>query len=182
MSYDFYAVTGPGDSDWVDPHFSDAHPAFSSDGAAGKVMLTEQGYARCGNYTSNVSGMWTKCLTAAIAAVPDLMHLKGADGRRMRERGVTMSTGRKDDNGNWIVDPYPIDETKMRLRDLAGARMGDIAPLLARAVEWGVEHIEELREDNPPNGWGNAEGAVTYLWDIQRMCEQHPDATLGISS
>jgi hypothetical protein len=31
---------------------------------------------------------------------------------------------------------------------------------------------------NPTNGWGDARGAVTYLWDLERMCEAHPKATL----
>jgi hypothetical protein len=166
MSYDFY-VTGAADN-WHEPTFSDTHPAFDSDGAAGVVMLTDQGYSRCGNYTSNVSWMWTRCLTAVIDEFPDLYVLRGEDDRRHLARDIDR--------------PRTVYADRMCLRDLHGARMADIAPLLARAVEWGVEHIDELREGNPANGWGNAEGAITYLWDIQRTCEQCPDGTLGICS
>jgi hypothetical protein len=60
--------------------------------------------------------------------------------------------------------------------------MGDLVPLLRAAVEWGVENIDALRESDPENGWGSAEGAVTFLWDIARFCEAHPNATLEISS
>jgi hypothetical protein len=52
----------------------------------------------------------------------------------------------------------------------------------AGAVKWGITNLGELRAENPENGWGDAEGAVTYLWDIQRMCEAHPKARLVISS
>lgn len=153
MSYDFAARidTGGPDAHFIEPFFDDVHPAFGSDGMAGNVMMTATGYARCGNYTSNVRGMWAKCLTAAA-----------------QQLGKPYTDWQGDD---------PI----LTLRGLAGKRLGDLAALLAAAVEWGVEHIDVLSEDNPANGWGNAEGAVTYLWDIQRFCEQHPNADLYIS-
>lgn len=134
MSYDF----------WMDgedePRFSDTHPAFDGDGMAGNVLLSTKGYTRCGNYTSNVSPIWARCLTAVQA------------------------TGEE-----------------VRLADLEGQKGGDILPHLTSAVEWGIAHLDELREMNPPNGWGSAEGAVTYLWDIQRACEAHPQAELRLS-
>lgn len=175
MSYDFYAEVDTGGSEphYIEPFFDDALPAFvgdtTGDGVAGTVMLTGQGYARCGNYTSNVSGMWAKCLNAAAHGNDYWLSWRGDDDRRMRERYESQRD-------------REVDTTRLRLRDLEGKRMGDLAPLLRAAVDWGIEHIEELRDDNPENGWGNAEGAVTYLWDIQRFCEQHPDAKLGISS
>lgn len=140
MSYDYWMQRGPDDTDaaYREPHFNDTHPALGSDGIAGIAFVTERGYARCGNYTSNVSPIWAKCLTAAA---------------------------RED----------------VCLADLAGRKGADIGPLLASAVEWGIEHLDDLRELNPDNGWGNAEGALTYLWDIQRSCEQEPDSTLEIS-
>jgi hypothetical protein len=139
MSYDFAGLvdTGGDEPYYIEPYFSDTHPAFDTDGMAGTAIM---GGGRCGNYTSNVSPMWTRCLTAALGSVE------------------------------------PVS-----LGGLAGQRCGDIAPLLRLAVEWGVEHIAELREINPDNGWGNAEGAVTYLWDIQRFCEAHPKCDLYIS-
>jgi hypothetical protein len=140
VSYDYWMQRGPDDTDaaYREPYFNDTHPALGSDGIAGVAVVTDQGYARCGNYTSNVSGMWRKCLSAV--------------------------TG--DDTG---------------LADLAGRKGADIAQILADAVEWGVEHLDELREMNPKNGWGNAEGALTYLWDVQRSCEAEPESTLEIS-
>lgn len=178
MSYDIYARYGDGeDARYEEPWFSDTLPAFDSDGMAGNVMVTAQGYTRCGNYTSNVSGMWSRCLTAAMNAHPDARKWAGEDDRYMIEQYGPIAT---------YVDGTKrermIRADELCLRDLAGKSCREIAPLLASAVEWGVEHIDELREQNPSNGWGNAEGAVTFLWDAQRMCEQHPDAVLGISS
>lgn len=152
MSYDFSGRvdTGGDEPHYIEPFFDDEHPALSGDGMAGNVMVTGRGYARCGNYTSNVSGMWSKCLTAAMRIEPDCGDYGATDGQ-------------------------------LWLRDLDGWKLADIQPLLAAAVEWGIGHLDELAEDNPDNGWGNAEGAVTYLWDIQRFAEQHPKATLSLS-
>lgn len=138
MSYDV-AVDLP-DGGHVEPYFGDTHPAFTTDGMAGNVRLTPDGYRRCGNYTSNVSPMWARCLTAVQGTGEDVC-----------------------------------------LADLEGKTCGDILPHLVAAVEWGAEHIDELRDLNPPNGWGNAEGAVTFLWDIQRICEANINGTLYIS-
>lgn len=142
MSYDFGIEidTGGPERHHIEPFFSDEHPAFDGDHPAGNVVVTSTGYARCGNYTSNVSPMWRECLSAVM--------------------GTGESVG---------------------LGDLADKKCGDILPHLTAAVEWGVKHIDRLREMNPKNGWGDAEGAVTYLWDIQRMCEAHPDGYLYIS-
>ena len=179
MSYDFYGRDPHGEA-WVEPLFSDTHPAFGGDGMAGTVIVTSGGYTRCGNYTSNVSGMWAECLTAALEVVPDARRWCGADAKAFNAAGRTVSRPRPD--GGWESGPMEVDEDRLCLRDLAGVRCGDLVPVLAAAVEWGVEHIDRLRAHNPSNGWGNAEGAVTYLWDIQRFCEQNPDLLLEISS
>lgn len=172
MSYDFYIAidTGGTEEHYIEPFFSDEHPALSSDGIAGvAVVVTERGYSRCGNYTSNVSGMWMKCLTAA-AQNATWMSWAGDDYRRWKKERPDVYADRE------------VDTEHLCLRDLAGKQADQLVPLLRAAVEWGIEHLDELREDNPENGWGNAEGAVTYLWDIQRMCEQHPKGKLRISS
>lgn len=156
MSYWFHIATPEGD-ELYDPVFDDQHPGLAPpNGAGATVMVAERGYVRCGNYTSNVSGMWTRCLTAALEVAPYARAWVG-----------------NDDEGS---------NGRLYLRDLDDQRCGDLVDLLAAAVVWGVNHIEELRELNPENSWGDAEGAVTYLWDMQRACEQYPDGTLGISS
>lgn len=179
MSYDFSIEvdTGGAERHDIEPFFSDTHPAFDGDHPAGNVVVTATGYARCGNYTSNVSGMWAKCLTAVMTAVPGAHEFAGRDDADMIKRhGVEARYV------NGTTGTRTVRTDRLCLRDLAGARAGDIAPIFEAAVEWGVEHIDELREMNPENGWGDAEGAVTYLWDIQRMCERHPNGYLHIWS
>src|ERR1051326_7095509 len=165
MSFDISAEidTGGPEPHYLEIHFDDTHPAFESDGMAGTAVLTARGYARCGNYTSNLSGMWTRCLTAVM----DDHGAAGWCGDDQRRFNSEYTGPEK-----YKHDP---DTERLHLADLAGKRMGDIAPVLHAAVEWGVEHVAELRELNPENGWGNAEGAITFLWDIARFCDQYPN-------
>lgn len=170
MSYSFYVALDTGCEPYlVEPCFADTHPAFHGDGMAGNVIVTQNGYARCGNYTSNVSPIWARALTAALADHPEAREWVGNDDRYCRTTFANQAD-------------RLIATDHLCLRDLQGLRCGDIAPLLASAVRWGVEHIADLRELAPTNGWGDAEGAITYLWDIQRMCEQMPTGKLEISS
>lgn len=43
------------------------------------------------------------------------------------------------------------------------------APLLTKAAAWLAEHRAEMEELNPDNGWGDYEGALTYLTRAARM-------------
>lgn len=169
MSYDVYmAVDTGGEELHIEPYFDDVHPDIGYDSGGMTAVVTASGYARCGNYTSNVSGMWTRCLSAAAAGT-EWWRWVGDDDVRLRERYEHMRD-------------RPVDTSRLTLRDLEGKTGEELAPLMARAVEWGIEHLAELHESDPSNGWGDADGAVTFLWDIQRMCERHPKARLHISS
>lgn len=169
MSYDFAIEVDTGGAEplHIEPRFDDQHPTLGSDGVAGTVSVAPSGgYLRCGNYTSNVSRIWTRCLTEA-AAVEFVGWWETGHKIRMVD-------------GQWQrANPQPDDA--IRLADLAGKECAAIAPLFAAAVEWGIDHLAELRQYEPDNGWGNAEGAITYLWDIQRMCEAIPKATLYVA-
>ena len=144
MSYDFWLTidTGGPEPVSIEPHFNDRHPVLNTDGYAGNVLVTERGYVRSGNYTSNVSRIWSECLMSEEAS-----H---------------------------------FDQRVVRLSDLDGELASNVAPLLDAAVTWGIAHLPELELLNPQNGWGDARGALTYLWDIQRMCEMHPKAILRL--
>lgn len=126
-----------------------------------------------GNMTSNVSGMWAKCLTAATETVPAFASLKGADARRMLAERPEL---------DYYRDNLAAFEERLSLRDLAGHSARELVPLLEAAIAWGFEHLDDLREDNPDNGWGNAEGALLYLLDIKNVCEAHPIGKLVVSS
>jgi hypothetical protein len=130
-----------------------------------------------GNYTSNVSGMWSKSLTAAMQHVPHARKYAGTDDRRMIAR-----YGHEINYVNGTKGKRVVRTDRLCLRDLDGAQASDLIPLLAAAVAWGFDHLDDLRERNPENGWGNAEGAITYLLDIKQACEAHPRATFRVSS
>jgi post-segregation antitoxin (ccd killing protein) len=181
MSYDFAMKvdTGGDEPHYIEPYFDDQHPILGVDGHAGNVMVTNQGYARCGNYTSNVSGMWTRCLTAACEKFSEAKKWMGDDARAFNATGRYVLSWK---DGEWVKGQLQVNDNKLYLRDLENKTGAELASLLKEAIEWAVEHLDELREMNPSNGWGNAEGAVTYLWDIQRMCEMHPKARLYLSS
>lgn len=173
MSYDFWVEidTGGAEPARLEPFFDDELAALSGHELGGMTaVVTPAGYGRCGNYTSNVSGMWARCLTGALdhvelAAATEYRSWCGSDDRRLIER-----TGRR----------RHVETERLRLLDLVDRPCEQLVPLLRQAVLWGVAHIDELRAENPSNGWGDAEGAVTYLWDIQRMCEAHPQGRLRI--
>lgn len=123
-----------------------------------------------GNYTSNVSPIWARCLTEALKEHTPFKGMCGADARRdnrQRRPGA---------------EPRPVDRGRLCLRDLIGLRAAGLAPLLRTAVKWGEEHRAELEPLAPANGWGDVEGALRYLGHIASECEKHPFARLGISS
>jgi hypothetical protein len=152
MSYDFSARidTGGPYPHYIEPSFDDTHPGLATNGVEGSTVAfyPEGGYTRIGNYTSNVSPIWARCLTKAALSIRYPKHLPDGD---------------------------------MWLSDIDGERLGDITTLLHAAVEYGIDHLEDLRELEPENRWGNAEGAITYLWDIQRFSEMHPNAFLSLN-
>lgn len=88
--------------------------------------------ADIGNYTANVSGMWT-------------------------------------------------DALGYRLADLKGRTAGDCTDDLRRAVADMQNRPDHYRAMNPPNGWGDYEGALAYLRQLHDACCAHPKATVHIS-
>lgn len=88
--------------------------------------------ASIGNYTSNVSGMWT-------------------------------------------------DALGYRLADLKGRTAGDCIDDLRRAVADMEARPDHYRAMNPPNGWGDYEGALDYLRQLHDACCAHPKAEIYIS-
>jgi hypothetical protein len=88
--------------------------------------------ADIGNYTSNVSGMWTEAL------------------------------------GH-------------RLADLHGRTAGDSITSLRNAIADMETRPDHYRAMNPPNGWGDYEGALDYLRQLHTACCAHPKADIHIS-
>lgn len=59
------------------------------------------------------------------------------------------------------------------------------APVAAEAINNAVKHMESdpdtYRAMNPPNGWGDYDGALTFLRNIADACATHTKAKLGVS-
>lgn len=88
-----------------------------------------------GNYTSNVSPMWRRALTATVG------------------------------------EPAPGEQ--YRLQDTEGWSCERAWHVLTLARDWMLTHAEELRELEPDNGWGDYEGAVTYLSRVIEQCRKY---------
>lgn len=67
------------------------------------------------------------------------------------------------------------------IRSLHGLTGAEAAPRIEAAVRYFEQHMDEMRALNPPNGWGNAEGALRFLRRILEEARAHPKATVGVS-
>lgn len=57
----------------------------------------------------------------------------------------------------------------------------ELLPYLDRAVNHMQSYPEQYTPMNPPNGWGDYEGALVFLSAIRDACKNHPKAMLFIS-
>ena len=62
---------------------------------------------------------------------------------------------------------------------------GKPAGRVARALRGAVERMERNRVEyeamNPPDGWGNYEGALDYLRSLAEACAAHPTTTIRVA-
>ncbi|MGV9888355.1 hypothetical protein [Streptomyces sp. NPDC003395] len=88
-----------------------------------------------------------------------------------------------DDIGNYTANVSGMwhDALGRRLADLNGRTAGDCITELRRAVADMENRPDHYRAMNPPNGWGNYEGALDYLRKLHDACCAHPKATIRIS-
>lgn len=66
------------------------------------------------------------------------------------------------------------------LRGLHEMVCAEALPLINEACAKMVADPEKYRAMNPPNGWGDYEGALRYLQGIGEMCAEHPKAKLAV--
>lgn len=61
----------------------------------------------------------------------------------------------------------------------------DTAEKYIEVLEKGIADMEarpeEYKELNPPNGWGNYEGALNFLKDFTNNCKEYPKSIIGVS-
>lgn len=67
------------------------------------------------------------------------------------------------------------------LRDTQGRNAGELLPELRKAIADMQTHPAIYATLNPPNGWGNAEGALKYLEGFAQACAAHPKTTVRVS-
>ena len=62
---------------------------------------------------------------------------------------------------------------------------GQLAGSVIMALDVGLFHMQNNPDIytalNPANGWGNYEGALTFLAGLLEACRRHPKATLWVS-
>jgi len=67
-----------------------------------------------------------------------------------------------------------------RLRDFDRAPCSEAAGPLAAAVERMEADPDKYREMDPPNGWGDYEGALKFLRTLSEACAEHPRCRIAI--
>lgn len=67
------------------------------------------------------------------------------------------------------------------LADLHGRTAAEAIDDLRQAVQRMASDPEKYRAMQPPNGWGNYEGARDYLSDLLEGCLAHPKSTIYVS-
>ena len=66
------------------------------------------------------------------------------------------------------------------IRQFAGMKAVDAIPILNRGIRKMKENPGRYRAMNPPNGWGDYEGALELLEWMLRKCEQYPSIEITV--
>ncbi|RKN61884.1 hypothetical protein D7231_31930 [Streptomyces klenkii] len=87
------------------------------------------------------------------------------------------------DIGNYTsnVGRMWVDALGHRLADLKDRTARDCIDALTRAVAAMESDPAKYEAMNPPNGWGDYDGALNYLRRLRDACLAHPNATVHIS-
>jgi hypothetical protein len=67
------------------------------------------------------------------------------------------------------------------LGDLKDKNAGDSLPALTAAVDRMLANPDHYRAMEPSNGWGDYDGALSYLRGLRDACLVHPKAVIHIS-
>ena len=95
------------------------------------------------------------------------------------ECGQLTDVGRR--NYTWNVSPMYYDALGGDgLSQFGRMNAKDALPILKEGVRKMKESPEKYREMNPPNGWGNYEGALDLLEWMLKKCEEYPSIEISI--
>lgn len=86
--------------------------------------------------------------------------------------------------GNYTANVSPMWHKALggvSLRDFHLVNAREAAPKLAEAVKAMQADPDAYRAMNPPNGWGDYDGALRYLRDLAEACAKHPKCRILVS-
>jgi uncharacterized protein (DUF2235 family) len=79
------------------------------------------------------------------------------------------------------VSPMWRKALGVSLSDFHQVNAAEAAPKLADAVKAMESDPAGYRAMNPPNGWGDYEGALAYLRKLAEACARHPKCRIWVS-
>ncbi|WP_240416463.1 hypothetical protein [Paenibacillus periandrae] len=87
------------------------------------------------------------------------------------------------DIGNYTynVSKMYVEAMGQSLSAFNGVNAGESTLLLRQCVEEMISNPEKYKAMNPPNGWGNYEGALAYVQKLLHECEKNPNSTIEVS-
>jgi len=103
-----------------------------------------------GNYTSNVSAMWSESMPYR----PGMIGAYSGD-----------------------LENLPDDDDEYHrtgIAGLSGMTSLDAIPILQEGIAWMEANRERCKELEPDNGWGNYTGALKFLYDCLAACTINP--------
>lgn len=88
------------------------------------------------------------------------------------------------DSGNYTYNVSPMYYEALGgggLRGLDGRPAAEVIPELERAIADMEARPEHYRTMNPPNGWGDYDGALRFLRNILRDAVECPATTVRVT-
>ena len=79
------------------------------------------------------------------------------------------------------VSPMWTEALGRRIRELDGMPAREAEPVLAEGVRRMESDFGRYQEMDPPNGWGDAVGALDVLRTLRDGCRTHPAAIVRMS-
>ena len=67
------------------------------------------------------------------------------------------------------------------LADMKNKTAGEVAPIIAAAVQRMRDDPDTYRAMNPPNGWGDYDSCLKFLAEVAEACATHHKATVHVS-
>lgn len=99
---------------------------------------------------------------------------------------LVINTGIKDKmvenvgNYTWNVSPMYTEALGYTLSELDGEKAKSVVGELQQGYMRMLDNPQKYKKMNPPNGWGDYEGALKYLRDLIVACQENPDCKIDI--